>query len=446
MKSPFSHELAAESQSVGWISSTDAMLLFVAMLTIVALVFQQQWVAAEKDREFSESERERLVQEGIKSSNRYHGEVGALREELTRAEYELQKLRELVREAGGSYEESLAEIRRLKEKLTQEESVTVALRRMLKEAREREEQLLAETSLLRKGIESLTASIQEEKARALQLQRQINALLPLEPLPDQIADLRKRLDAASLLIDKLKAAGRQVREGARSLQEKVDSIQAEKDALESLLAVRDARIAELTSELNQIKSDYAQSQRSQASIKRELVGLTGDFKRVAILFDASGSMNEQGRWASARKVVEAWVAHLEMREFCVIVFNSSLTVYPENGSLLRFDGQDGDQRRRELTQYLSDVKPIGGTFTRLAFERAYQIKDLDTIILFTDGAPNNGDSSVFDPAEAEKIYKLCQSHPNVTVNTVGLGDYFKPELSGFLMKVAEITGGSYLGR
>jgi hypothetical protein len=66
--------------------------------------------------------------------------------------------------------------------------------------------------------------------------------------------------------------------------------------------------------------------------------------------------------------------------------------------------------------------------------------------LFTDGAPNDGHSAVFDPKIAEQIYTLCKAHPDVPINAVGLGDYFKPELSQFLLRIAETTGGTFLGR
>ncbi len=64
----------------------------------------------------------------------------------------------------------------------------------------------------------------------------------------------------------------------------------------------------------------------------------------------------------------------------------------------------------------------------------------------TDGEPNNGESNQFDPEIAEKIYALCRQHKGIPVNTVGLGNYFKPQLSGFLIRVAQETGGSFLGR
>jgi hypothetical protein len=71
---------------------------------------------------------------------------------------------------------------------------------------------------------------------------------------------------------------------------------------------------------------------------------------------------------------------------------------------------------------------------------------LDTIILFTDGEPNSPTGrDQFEPEMTELIYDLCRQY-SVPVNAVGLGDYFKPELSRFLLTVSQETGGSFVGR
>jgi hypothetical protein len=186
---------------------------------------------------------------------------------------------------------------------------------------------------------------------------------------------------------------------------------------------------------------------AQTSVKRELLGLKGDFKRVAILFDASGSMNKDGLWDNTRKVVESWLNHLDMKEFVVIVFNSGEPkVFPSDGTFATYEGGEGVKYKADLGKFLSAVTPVDGTFTRGALERAYRIDGLDTIVLFTDGAPNDGNSGVFQQREADLIYEMIGKHKDIPINTVGLGDYFKETGGNFLKRVAELSKGSYLGR
>jgi hypothetical protein len=131
-------------------------------------------------------------------------------------------------------------------------------------------------------------------------------------------------------------------------------------------------------------------------------------------------------------------------DHCVlIVFNSTVKTYPADGTLLSLAEPDSRER---LRKFLDGVQPIDGTNTRAAMMKAYEYKNLDTIILFTDGAPNNGHTTVYQPEEATKIFDLCKQHPGVQVNTIGVGNYFDADMSKFLLELSKRTGGTFLGR
>jgi Mg-chelatase subunit ChlD len=188
---------------------------------------------------------------------------------------------------------------------------------------------------------------------------------------------------------------------------------------------------------------------AEPGLHKELIGLKGNLRRVAVIFDTSGSMAESGRWEQARGVVGTWLEHLAISECVLILFSNDAQIFPEDGAFLDMHGPRGVANRRLLLNRIEATKPDGGTNTLLALQTAYRCPNLDTIILFTDGEPNNPKGIVanqFDPQVAEKIYTLLQQHKDIPVNTVGLGNYFKPQLSGFLMRVARDTGGSFLGR
>jgi Mg-chelatase subunit ChlD len=188
---------------------------------------------------------------------------------------------------------------------------------------------------------------------------------------------------------------------------------------------------------------------AQPGLHKALVGLKGDLTRVAFVFDTSGSMGHDGRWDHARAVVATWLEHLDIGECVLILFGSDARIYPPDGSLFPVRGPGGAANRKKLLEQFKIAKPEGRTNTLGALELAYRCPGLDTIILFTDGEPNDphtDNSNQFDPTVAEGIYALCRQHPSIPVNTVGLGNYFKPQLSAFLMRVAQETGGSFLGR
>jgi regulator of replication initiation timing len=188
---------------------------------------------------------------------------------------------------------------------------------------------------------------------------------------------------------------------------------------------------------------------AEPGLHKELIGLKGNLGRVAIIFDTSGSMALSGRWDQARGVVATWLEHLAISECVLVLFSNDAQIYPEDGSFLDMRGPSGAANRKLLLSRIEATKPDGGTNTLLALQVAYRCPNLDTIILFTDGEPNNPKGVVanqFDPEVAKKIYALLQQYKEIPVNTVGLGNYFKPQLSGFLMRVAQDTGGSFLGR
>jgi hypothetical protein len=183
---------------------------------------------------------------------------------------------------------------------------------------------------------------------------------------------------------------------------------------------------------------------------RELIGLTGRLDRVAILFDASGSMKQAAasggdRWAESQLIAATWLQHLNVQHCALIVFSSDVRTFPEDGSLADLRGEDGKARRAALLEHVKALTPQGTTNTLDALRKAYEY-DIDAILLFSDGAPSKSDSGVFDPAVAQQIYDLCRENPSVPVHTIGLGNYFDENASTFLRTIAATTGGTLRGQ
>jgi hypothetical protein len=242
------------------------------------------------------------------------------------------------------------------------------------------------------------------------------------------------------------------------------------EELESQLAARDKSIDEYSARLKRaatifqgLEAEKKQLQQSltEAELRRQkeleeearnnraLVGLTGKLDRVAVLFDASGSMRQRAasggdRWAQAQQIAGTWLKHLNVQECVLIVYASEVHTFPENGKLADLRGANGQAKRDALLKHVRDVTPDGWTNTHDALRTAYGY-DLDAILLFSDGAPSQPATGTFDPAAARQIYELCRTHPNVPVHTIGLGNYFDQNASNFLMSVAAITNGTFRG-
>jgi hypothetical protein len=187
----------------------------------------------------------------------------------------------------------------------------------------------------------------------------------------------------------------------------------------------------------------------EAENNRTLVGLKGRVQRVAIVLDASGSMRQAGagggdRWAEARDIVATWLSHLNVEHCVLIVYSVDVRTFPGDGTLADLRGAPGKETRDGLMAQLQSITPGGWTDTFAALQKAYAY-DVDTILLFSDGAPSKVASGAYDDRLAQQIYQLCEQHAGIPVNTIGLGNYFDKDMSTFLRKVATITGGAFRG-
>lgn len=338
------------------------------------------------------------------------------RDDLQKSRDDLQKERDLLDQQAKALTERVA---RLEQQLgSSEKSLTE-----LKQTSEAKSKSLEE--LLAKALERQKA---DQTASAQQLQAMVTRAEQAEASAKDAAATRDDY------LDRLRRAAVYVRD----VDEKKNMLALQVEALKTQLA----------NALDDLKAAQAQVQQQrsrEATINRELVGLRGGLKRVAILFDASGSMTQQGRWEEVQRIALTWLDHLEVDECVLIVFSSDATAYPSDGSLLRVSGTEGPANRARLLEYLKSVKPEGWTNTLAAMQLAYRYP-VDTVILFSDGAPTYETVNRFNAEAAEQIYALCRQHADVPVNAIGLGNYFDQNFSTFLRTVAQLTGGTFVGR
>ena len=111
---------------------------------------------------------------------------------------------------------------------------------------------------------------------------------------------------------------------------------------------------------------------AEPGLHKELIGLKGHLRRVAVVFDTSGSMSQDGRWEHARGVVATWLEHLAISECALVLFSTDARVFPQDGSFLDVRGSAGEANRKRLLEQIRYTKPEGGTNTLRALQMAYQ--------------------------------------------------------------------------
>jgi hypothetical protein len=470
-----------EASLAGWISSNDVTLLTMVLVVMIALFLHAKLTKGTRENAALAGEKTTLAATLESTENELHSASAHLQDthqKLRLTEEERNKLDKDLQAALrniNDLNDRLGALTAAKSQLEQRGRTLLATTEALTDERDqlsRQQQALTTTrDILAEDKASLTKQL-------TQIADQLSAKLRLlEDAERERERLAKQADELELivtgLIAKLESANENVAELKKQAQTARNETGARIQELENELATGNVRAEDylaqlkratdafkgLSLEKREIESrlDQAERQRELALLRetrlnRELVGLKGKLKRVAVLFDASGSMNAKSadhqinRWAEARQIAGTWLRYLDADECVLIVFSSDVRCFPEDGSFARLRGEQSDERRQQLLKSLETIEPKGWTNTLGALRKAYEYPALDTIILFSDGAPTNVNLGRFDSAVAEEIYQLCRRHADVPINTIGLGNYFERDLSTFLTTVARITGGAFQGR
>ncbi|MFN9365051.1 MAG: VWA domain-containing protein, partial [Planctomycetota bacterium] len=304
-------------------------------------------------------------------------------------------------------------------------------------------QLIAQVNLAKSQASSLAEINNQLSAQNKDLEAQVDRLSArLEASRDLEAKVASLTMANSQLIDQLRVLNEQVAElrasaeSSRTLQERFDALRKQYD--------------EALSDVELLTKSNAALRNQEFKIRRQLIGLKGEMKNVVFVVDASGSMNESDgispRWQNTSKVIKTWLELLDVEKCGLVVFNDQAISFEPEKRLFDLRGSSGEFQRGRMLKFLNELKPGGGTNTLAGLTVAYEHEGVDTIILFTDGAPTSGSNKGFDSNQANAIYRLCQRNPKIPINTIALGNYFTEELATFLKKVVTLTSGEFIGK
>jgi len=472
---------SSDASLAGWISSNDVTLLTMVLVVMIALFLHSKLVKGAKENAALIGERTTLaatLESKQDELDRKRLELSGTGDKLRLTEEQRNKLDDDLRTALGNINDLNDRLNKLtaaKSEIEQQRKSLIETTELLTDERNqltRQQQSLTQTrDALVKDKVSLAAQLTQiadqldAKLRLLEDAEQQRKRLKqqADELESIVAGLTAKLDAANLSVADLKQQAQAARGEStariQNLEEKLTAgnVQAEEYLVQLKRATEALQGLRLEKQQFASRLDRAEQQRDLAlardtQVNRELVGLEGKLKQVVVLFDASGSMNAQSpdgkgnRWAEAKRIVATWLRRLDVDECVLIVFSDNVRSFPQDGSFARLRGEHGESQRVRLLQMLDTIEPKGWTNTLGALRKAYEYPQVDTMILFSDGAPTNANLGRFDAAVAEEIYQLCRSHSNIPINTIGLGNYFERDLWNFLRTVAGVTGGTFQGR
>jgi hypothetical protein len=470
---------AGHDTLAGWISSNDATLFTTVLVLAIAMFLHGslrqgdlarseivasnaalaenlEAIAVERDSSL------RLLDDTRKSLRLTEEERNELQQQLLEKVAQLAELNtklDALAAEKGVLEGERASLLSAQETLTEEKASLVEQHASMTESRDALEttnaSLLQRLDLIAKQLEAKVEALAEIEQERDRLERQADELETI------VTDLEQRLSN----LDNLLATAHDDAQAAQvELQGKLERLQTELAGREATADEYLARLKRATAlfeglkvekEKLQVELSRAEYQRRsellvEARNNRALVGLSGRLERVAVLFDASGSMqaasNRSGndRWQEAQEVAANWLQHLNVQKCVLVVFSSAVRTFPTDGSLADLRGKNGKANREVLFRQVHSLKPDGWTDTIGALRKAYQY-DIDSILLFSDGAPTGPNSAEFDPVFARRVYDLCRAHRDIPIHTIGLGNYFDRNASTFLQSVAKITGGTFRG-
>ena len=462
---------SGEAGLAGWISTNDVTLFTMVLIVLMALFLHSYLIKSKKEAAALSVHLETTKTE-LEDTSANLAEtdtaLGQAQSQLKLTQAERDRLQQELNEKLARIANLDQLIAGLTTEKTQLQSDKTALEKTRSDLNAEKNSLTQDKLTLNQRLEALTTQLEEKlKALAGVEQERERLKMQADELDKIVATLQQKLNVtdAELAAARKLSAEEQAAAAAR-MQELEAKATAENAKAEDYLA-RLRRAAELFKGLQgdkqtlenkgtNLNSQLTESERriqeqllTETRINRELVGLSGSLRRVAIIFDASGSMKEQGtsgdRWADAQRFGATWLRYLDVDECVLIVFSSDVRTFPADGTLAKVRGPSGEAARGELLTQLAAVEPKGWTNTLDALRTAYSYESLDTIILFSDGAPTNANSGRFDPAVAREIYALVEQHKHIPINSVGLGNYFDQELSTFLRTVATLSGGTFRG-
>jgi hypothetical protein len=171
-------------------------------------------------------------------------------------------------------------------------------------------------------------------------------------------------------------------------------------------------------------------------------------KRVLFILDVSGSMNTGTDLGTRLAIVKRELGNVfeaqldDKARFNVMVYSDEVTLW-KKGTV-----KASRSSRQKARKMVDKLKADGLTATHTALEKAFQIDDIDTIYLLSDGVPSKGAQTITDAITSD--VRRWNRARGIVVHTIALlagenpGDVQdKPGATEFMRALAEENGGTF---
>lgn len=310
----------------------------------------------------------------------------------------------------------------------------------------------AEVERLRKENRKLIED-NTESAQLAESKQQLEKVLvernkSLAEFESRLGKLMRDMAALSSTVKALEQERDQLRDSNKKGESKIKALEGDLAGLRQELAESKDTIAKLASRVQGLDAEKTRL----GLIANSIVALRGELRNVVFVFDSSGSMKKAGRFEASKKLLTEWVDNLQMDQFAIIDFDSE----PRHFSEAFVDCND--QERSRAKDFIGSIEAGGLTRTGLALDQVFErYSAVDTIVLFTDGRATDAEGHEVTKENADQIRKhVLSSHPDVVINTIGIGDYIHKtagnsdsgdamEFGFFLQMIAKDHKGVFIG-
>ena len=185
--------------------------------------------------------------------------------------------------------------------------------------------------------------------------------------------------------------------------------------------------------------------------------------RVVFVIDVSGSMRYSDRLERVKVQLRKLIDELPEEARFQLIAYSGVTVggrlppgAPREGQLPeKIDGKRWiasssralrrarERNKERATKWLAQLKPWGSTFTSEALLHAFEVKDVDQVVLLSDGRPeeyHRVTGKMLSEAAVLRRVASMNRFRQLRVDTIGLGG----RGDAFLKAVAKLTGGTFV--
>jgi hypothetical protein len=437
---------------------------------------------------------------------------------LNDSQSEEQRLRDLLAKIDTDKDSDRKKIKDLESRLASLNGAKAALDRLLTEQRKKIDDLLRalafaeeENAALADASAGAKLRVEDLEKRAEELARKLRAadasISRLELTAKEIPDLKQKLSAEEKAALLLKAdLDRRLRELAEARKQyealqkaklalesnlddkkkelltalayktRLEDSEKKRQQLEDLLGQRGRELRTVTLTADQLKEEKRRIQDEAARIRvaaeQRFAGIELRGKRVMFLVDMSGSMDlvdektpAPTKWGDVRQSVARVMRSLpDLEKFQVLIFAEEVQfLLGKDGEWIDYDAKTSPD---QVLDALARIKPKGGTNMHKALEGTfrYREKDLDTVYLFSDGLPNEGegltpeqDRTITDQTQRSNLLgkfirrklendwnRRIRGKDRVRINAVGF--FFEsPDVGAFLWALARENDGSFVG-